>query len=148
MEPNENNESNKRGRGRPKGSKNVISKNINLISKNKAMSSAHIKNLINLFVIGKFSKMDTIFEALSDRDKGKMMLELMKFSTTTASTDAAIASKTEDVKKDISSIRIVYENPNQLEQTNTIDITPHEDVQDEDVEDSEDDDINESEYGF
>lgn len=118
-------------RGRPKGSPNKL-KSVTTLAKNRELAREEVKRLINLFVIKKMQKIDDLYDSLGTRDQAKMVTELLKYSTPTSSKDVEVLSKENEKPKVITSIKVVYEKPNSPEPT-TIDITPHGDVDEDDL---------------
>lgn len=103
-------------RGRPAGAQNV-KKSFSLLAKNEALARSETKRIINLFVIKKLQQVEDIFDAQSPTGKAKLLIELLKYATPTASKDVEVLNKGKD-KKPITNITISYDKTKQ----NTIDV--------------------------
>ena len=146
MEENKKDDNNgKKKRGRPPGAPNRL-KNVNKIVLNRQMASGEVKRLVNLFVIKKFQKIDELYETLDTRSQAKMLTELMRYSTPIAGREEDLLDKKNE-KRQITEIKISYEMPAQIEGNKPLEITPHQDIDDEgdDIDDYENDDFNDDE---
>ena len=106
------NENNKRGRGRPSGSPN---KNTTLsrLRNNRDLVKKEVAKKAGIFVVKQMDKLDDLYKDLNPTAKARLLIELMKFSTTTYEQEARLKHIEKEKKAgDIKEIKISYETPN------------------------------------
>lgn len=132
----EENENNKRGRGRPKNSPN-LNPSVKRLSADRELVKKTTNKKIGLFVVKQMDKIEELYADLTPSAKAKLLIELMKYSTTTYAQEVQLKNTVKEEKKQISKIEISYEKPVELPSA-PIEITPHEDVDIDSNEDAED----------
>lgn len=110
-EENENNNGGKRGRGRPSNSKNK-QPTLNRLKNNRELVKKEISKKAGLFVVQKMNEINELYKDLSPSAKAKLLIELMRFSTTTYAEELKLKHiEKESKSKDIKEIKISYETP-------------------------------------
>lgn len=132
---------NKRGRGRPKNSAN-LNPSVKRLSADRELVKKTTNKKIGLFVVKQMDKIDELYKDLTPSAKAKLLIELMKYSTTTYAQEVQLKNTTKEEKKQISKIEISYEKPVELPEP--IEITPHEDVEIDSTDDADDIDIDDT----
>lgn len=130
------NENNKRGRGRPKNSPN-LNPSVKRLSADRELVKKTTNKKIGLFVVKKMDEIEKLYDDLTASAKAKLLIELMKYSTTTYAQEVQLKNTVKEEKKQISKIEISYEKPELPEPT--VDITPHEVIEDEDSDNADED---------
>lgn len=136
MAENANNDSG-RGRGRPKNSPNR-NPSVKRLSADRELVKKTTNKKIGLFVVKQMDKIEELYADLTPSAKAKLLIELMKYSTTTYAQEVQLKNTVKEEKKQISKIEISYEKPELPEPV--IEITPHEEI-DEDIDSDNADDI-------
>ena len=134
----EENENNKRGRGRPKNSPN-LNPSVKRLSADRELVKKTTNKKIGLFVVKQMDKIEELYADLTPSAKAKLLIELMKYSTTTYAQEVQLKNTVKEEKKQISKIEISYEKPELPEPV--IEITPHEDVDIDSTDADEDIDV-------
>ncbi|WP_313235710.1 hypothetical protein [Sphingobacterium multivorum] len=105
------NENNKRGRGRPSGSPNKIT-TMARMRNNRDLVKKEVSKKAGLFVVKQMDKLDDLYKDLTPSAKAKLLIELMKFSTTTYAEEMKLKHiEKENKGRDIKEIKISYEQP-------------------------------------
>lgn len=136
---------NENKRGRPKNAPN-LNPSVKRLSGDRELVKKTTNKKIGLFVVKQMDKIDELYKDLTPSAKAKLLIELMKYSTTTYAQEVQLKSTAKEEKKQISKIEISYEKPVLPE---PIEITPHEDVDNDsdnadeiDIDDTDIDDEN------
>jgi len=127
-------------RGRPKNSAN-LNPSVKRLSADRELVKKTTNKKIGLFVVKQMDKIDELYKDLTPSAKAKLLIELMKYSTTTYAQEVQLKNTTKEEKKQISKIEISYEKPVLPE---PIEITPHEDVDYESTDDADEIDIDDT----
>lgn len=131
------NNSNKRGRGRPSGSPNKNT-TLNRLKNNRDLVKKEVAKKAGLFVVKQMNKIEELYENLTPSAQAKLLIELMKFSTTTYAEEMKLKHiEKENKSKSISKIEISYEAPVALPAPAPEEIIEIQDAQDDIVDEDE-----------
>lgn len=141
MQENENNNGGKRGRGRPTNSPNK-QPSLNRLKNNRELVKKEISKKAGLFVVQKMNDINELYKDLSPSAKAKLLIELMRFSTTTYAEEMKLKSiEKENKSKDIKEIKISYETPILPQPIQKLEIEDAQEVHDDSIMKNEADDI-------